>query len=100
MAKRICKECGKAKDENTGFWHQKAKNGGACFSMCKECACKFIDNKRPSTFIWILKELDMPFIEERWIDLCYKKYMKRPREVRAFLGHWYVYPHDEYEGLH
>ena len=78
MAKRICKECGKAKNENTGFWHQKAKNGGACFSMCKECACKFIDNKRPSTFIWILKELDMPFIEERWIDLCYKKYMKDP----------------------
>lgn len=74
MKKKICKECGKNKDER-GFWHRR---DGSVFDVCKECACKYIDNKKPSTFLWILKEADVPFIEERWIELCRKKYNKDP----------------------
>lgn len=76
--KIICKSCGKPKDEGYGFWHYKPQDGGGCFSVCKDCATKFIDNKKPSTFLWIMKELDIPFIEERWVDLCRKKYEKDP----------------------
>lgn len=76
MAKIQCKSCGKMKDESYGFWHK--RRTGENFSVCKECATKFIDNKKPSTFLWILKELDMPFVEDRWISLCRKKYAKDP----------------------
>lgn len=74
VPKRVCKECGKSKPE-TRFWHHKDGSG---FEICKNCACKYIDNKKPSTFLWILKEADVPFIEERWIELCRKKYSKDP----------------------
>lgn len=75
VPKRTCKECGKTKPE-IKFWHHKDGSG---FEICKDCACKYIDNKKPSTFLWILKEADVPFIEERWIELCRKKYNKDPK---------------------
>ena len=72
--KKICKECGKNKEDRY-FWHRR---DGSALDICKECACKYVDNKKPSTFLWILKEVDVPFIEERWIELCRKKYNKDP----------------------
>lgn len=72
--KKTCKECGKTKPINK-FWHRK---NGTLFDVCKECAWRYVDNKKPNTFLWILKEADVPFIEERWVDLCRKKYNKDP----------------------
>lgn len=70
--KKTCKECGKTKPIGK-FWHRK---DGTLFDVCKECAWKYIDNKKPNTFLWILKEADVPFIEERWVDLCRKSITK------------------------
>ena len=71
---KTCSECGKSKRIQS-FW---LRRDGSLFDICKECASLYIDNKKPDTFLWILKEADVPFIEERWIELCRKKYNKDP----------------------
>lgn len=37
-----------------------------------------IDNRDPKTFVWILEKFDMPYIEQVWIELTNKNYMKNP----------------------
>jgi hypothetical protein len=38
----------------------------------------YIDNRRPDTFKWILKKMDVPYIEKKWVELANKSYMKNP----------------------
>lgn len=79
MAEKInkvkCDKCGKMLPENLGYWKKK---DGTRFTTCKDCCCKFIDNKKPNTFLWILKEADVPFVEKMWVSMCRKKYTKDP----------------------
>lgn len=70
-----CDKCGKMLPDNLGYWKKK---DGTRFTTCKDCCCKFIDNKKPNTFLWILKEADVPFIEKVWVSMCRKKYTKDP----------------------
>lgn len=39
-----------------------------------------IDNKDPDTFLWILKEFDVPYVEHKWIELCNDSYLKNPQK--------------------
>ena len=75
LPRKVCTVCGKAKQIEKKFWR---KRDGTRFDICKECACEGIDNSKPETFLWILKEADVPFIEEKWIDLCKKRYKRDP----------------------
>lgn len=70
-----CDKCGKMLPDNLGYWKKK---DGTRFTTCKDCCCKFIDNKKPNTFLWILKEANVPFIEKVWVSMCRKKYTKDP----------------------
>lgn len=72
-----CKQCGKTKPE-VEFWHMKKPNDDVPFPICKACATRFIDNRKPSTFLWILKDLDMPFVEDVWVALCRSQYKRDP----------------------
>jgi hypothetical protein len=38
----------------------------------------YIDNRRPDTFKWILKKMDVPYVEKKWVELANKSYMKNP----------------------
>lgn len=63
MNERItCNKCGREKNGKEFF---KTKTGER-YSLCKTCLTQHIDNYKPETFTWILKEFDVPYIEEVW----------------------------------
>lgn len=33
---------------------------------CKKCLTRHVNNYEPDTFLWILKELDVPYVEQKW----------------------------------
>lgn len=38
-----------------------------------------IDNNDPDTYLWILKEFDVPYIEHKWIEICNIAYLRNPQ---------------------
>ena len=57
-----CARCGKIfKDIN--FYQFK---DGSKSNLCKPCLTAHIDNFDPSTFTWVLKEMDVPYIPVEW----------------------------------
>ena len=37
--------------------------------MCKKCVTAHVDNWNPDTYLWILQEIDVPYIPEEWNKL-------------------------------
>ena len=72
---KICAKCGKTKKE-TDFY-KIPKTDERC-DLCKTCLTMYIDNRRPDTFKWILKKMDVPYVEKKWVELANKSYMKNP----------------------
>lgn len=75
MANRTCVKCGKAMDENTQFYTY--KNGDKT-TMCKKCLTMHIDNFNPETFLWLLQDMDVPYIEAEWNVLRDRAFAKNP----------------------
>jgi late competence protein required for DNA uptake (superfamily II DNA/RNA helicase) len=58
--KYYCQKCGKWMGENEFFTYKdKSKT-----EMCKKCLTMHIDNFDESTFLWLLKKMDVPYIPE------------------------------------
>lgn len=72
---KTCAKCGKTKKE-TDFY--KIPNTDERCDLCKTCLTMYIDNRRPDTFKWILKKMDVPYVEKKWVELANKSYMKNP----------------------
>lgn len=47
---------------------EKYPNDGK-FPICKKCMTMHVDNWDPSTYMWILKEADVPYIPDEWNKL-------------------------------
>ena len=66
-----CEKCGRSK-KGTEFYCsnnvEKYTNDG-CMNQCKDCMTMFVDNWDPSTFLWILQEVDVPWIPDEWNKL-------------------------------
>lgn len=75
MANRICEKCGRSMDENTQFYTHK---DGTKTKMCKKCLTMHIDNFDPNTFLWLLEEMDVPYIPAEWNTLRDRAYAKNP----------------------
>lgn len=75
VSMKTCAKCGKTKKE-TDFY-KIPKTDERC-DLCKTCLTMYIDNRRPDTFKWILKKMDVPYIEKKWVELANKSYMKNP----------------------
>ena len=75
MASRLCTKCGKMMDENTQFYTY--KNGDKT-AMCKKCLTMHIDNFNPETFLWLLQDMDVPYIEAEWNILRDRAFAKNP----------------------
>lgn len=75
MASRLCTKCGKMMDENTQFYTY--KNGDKT-TMCKKCLTMHIDNFNPETFLWLLQDMDVPYIEAEWNVLRDRAFAKNP----------------------
>ena len=75
MASKICTKCGKMMDENTQFYTHK---DGTKTSMCKKCLTMHIDNFNPGTFLWLLEEMNVPYVAEEWNVLRDRAFAKNP----------------------
>ena len=72
-------ECGKchAIKKSTEFFKKK---DGTYPPYCKKCLTEFIENTDRSTFDWILKEYNIPYVDRVWKGL-YNKKMKKDHRV-------------------
>ena len=75
MASKLCTKCGKMMDENTQFYTY--KNGDKT-AMCKKCLTMHIDNFNPETFLWLLQDMDVPYVEAEWNVLRDRAFAKNP----------------------
>ena len=63
-----CKKCNKTMrgDEFYSSHNlEKYPNNGK-LDMCKKCLTMHVDNYNPDTFLWILQEVDVPYIPDEW----------------------------------
>lgn len=74
IPKKTCPKCGRCIKET--FFYK--RRNGERVDLCRDCLTMYVDNRKPSTFTWILKDLDVPYIESMWIDLANKAYQKDP----------------------
>ena len=56
---------------------------GTIMPYYKEDIWKVVDVYKPCTFFPILKELDIPFIEQYWLDFIKKEIIKNERNLTA-----------------
>lgn len=57
-----CTKCGRRLEGNHFFTY---KNDDY-FPICKQCLRMQIDNQDPTTYLWLLKELNVPYIKNQW----------------------------------
>ena len=58
---------------------EKYPNEGG-LTQCKKCVTMHVDNWNPDTFLWILQEVDVPYIQDEWISLM-ERYAKDRSKV-------------------
>ena len=51
---------------------------GTRMDLCKKCLTLHIDNFNPETFLWILKDMDLPYIPEEWNVLRDRAFARNP----------------------
>lgn len=69
-----CERCGRKMLEVKFYTDKEGKR----YLICKDCLTRNIDNKKQSTFDWILKVFDVPFVKNLWLDLCKRSYRRDP----------------------
>lgn len=72
-----CQKCNKSMDEDNFYTHK----DGTKTNLCKKCLTMHIDNFDPNTFLWILEDMDVPYIPEEWNVLRDRAYTKDPKKV-------------------
>ena len=77
-----CENCKRVMEE-VNFYSSKNKEkypDGGKLTKCKKCLTMHVNSWEPSTFLDILKEVDVPYIEQEWNALL-DRYGKDPRKV-------------------
>ena len=76
-----CKTCNRTMDENQFYQTKRTdKYVDGFLPECKKCLTRHVDNWDPKTYLWILEEIDVPYIEEEWTTLL-ERYAKDPKKV-------------------
>lgn len=77
-----CEKCNKTMDEGQFYTSKNIEkyppNGK--LNLCKKCLTMHVDNWNPDTFLWILEELDVPYIKKEW-DSILEKFGKDPKKI-------------------
>lgn len=72
MAEQIyCSKCGRTKSSEEFYISNnldKYPNEGK-LNQCKKCLTMHVDNWDPDTYLWILQEIDVPYIPDEWNKL-------------------------------
>ena len=79
MARRVCANC-QRQMQDTNFYTYR---NGEKTSRCKNCLTMHIDNFNPDTYLWLLQEMDVPYIPQEWNVLRDKAYAKDPRKMNG-----------------
>ena len=65
-----CEKCNKTMAENQFYKSNNIeKYPSGKIPICKKCLTMHVDNFNPETYLWILKECDVPYIPEEWDKL-------------------------------
>ena len=76
-----CKTCNRTMDENQFYQTKRLdKYPEGFLPECKKCLTRHVDNWDPKTYLWILEDIDVPYIEEEWTTLL-DRYAKDPRKT-------------------
>ena len=77
-----CKKCNRTLDSSNFYssnnWDKYPDEGK--MDTCKQCMTMHVDNWDPDTFLWILQEADVPYVQEEWNKLL-MTYGKDKRKV-------------------
>ena len=76
--------CGRLMSEDEFMTDRSRKK----IDTCTTCLTANVDNTRPETFLPILERLDVPYVQDLWIDLAKRQYCKNPEKFgpRSVLG--------------
>lgn len=77
-----CKTCNRTMDEDQFYTSNRLDRYPEDGKLleCKKCITRHVDNWDPRTYLWILEEIDVPYIEEEWTGLM-GKYAKEGSKV-------------------
>ena len=79
MARKVFEKC-KRQMEDTNFY---TYSNGEKLKYCKACLTMHIDNFDPSTFLYILQDIDVPWLPWEWNKLRDKAYAKNPQKMNG-----------------
>ena len=79
MARKVCEKC-KRQMEDTNFYTYR---DGTKHKYCKACLTMHIDNFEPSTFLYILEDMDVPWLPWEWNKIRDKAYAKNPMKMNG-----------------
>ena len=71
---KTCQKCGKTMKIDQ-FYQRK---DGSKMDLCKKCLTMHIDNFNPETFLWILEDMDIPYVPVEWNVLRDRAFAKNP----------------------
>ena len=77
-----CEKCKRVMDQSDFYRSnnlEKYPNEGL-LNLCKKCATMHIDNWDSKTFLWLLQEIDIPWIPEEW-DKLMEKFGRDPTKL-------------------
>ena len=81
--KKYCKRCGRTLVESNFYaTNNLTKYPDGKLDTCKECATRHVDNWDKDTFLWLLEEIDIPYVPSEWNRLL-AKYATDPRKVKG-----------------
>lgn len=72
----MCIKCGKTMLSDKFYTHK----DGSKPNMCKACQTLHLDPFKEDTYLWLMKEYDVPYIPELWFDLRDKSIKKNPEK--------------------
>lgn len=66
-----CKVCGRTMDTDQFYTSNRLDRypDDGKLPECKKCITRHVDNWNPKTYLWILEEINVPYIEEEWNTL-------------------------------
>lgn len=77
--KYYCEKCNKWMSEDSFFTYK----DGSKTEMCKDCLTMHIDNFDESTYVWLLKKMDVPYVPAEWNTLRDRIYEKDPSKLKS-----------------
>lgn len=80
---KTCLKCTKTMDADAKFYQ---KRNGEKTDLCKNCLTMHIDNFNPDTFLWILKDMDFPYVPEEWNVIRDKAFAATEMKGKALNG--------------